>query len=218
MKPGEQGATTTQRNQDDARVPDTTISLRDALERDAKRYIDFFSRKPLTARRFGRLLLTPEYRLVVAFRVYSWLHAQGWVWPAYLLYSMTKSRTACDLSPAARIGPGLRIEHRSDIVIGPAAVLGSDISVFNGVTIGKRRPRLLSDDLATQVLPLEMPTIADRVMIGAGAKLLGAITVGSDAIIGANAVVLHDVPCGATVVGVPARQIAISETRPDGDA
>jgi serine O-acetyltransferase len=186
-------------------VDNIDIPLPLILKRDAMRCVDFFGNTPLTGRKVGLLLLTPEFRLIVAFRLYSWLHKRGRIWLAYAVYGMTKSRTACDLAPGARIGPGLRIEHRSDIVIGPA-VLGTDVSVFNGVTVGKRRPPL----------ELEMPNIADRVMIGAGAKVLGAVRIGSDATIGANAVVLHDVPEGATVAGIPAREVSPADVPLDG--
>ena len=173
-------------------------SLAQNLRRDAMRYVDFSCNRPLDVRAMGLLVLAPEFRLIVAFRVYSWLHRRGRIWTAHVLYSLTKSRTACDLAPSARIGPGLRIEHRSDIVIGPGAVIGNDVCIFNGVTIGKRRAPL----------ELEMPHIADRVMIGTGAKVLGAVRIGCDAIIGANAVVLYDVPSGTTAVGVPAHNIS----------
>jgi serine O-acetyltransferase len=171
--------------------------LRATLARDTLRSLHPHALETITVRRVvEQLLLSPELRLVVAFRLYSWL-AEHVRWSlAHCVYMYIRGRTGCDLALGAVIGPGLRIEHRSDIVIGMSAVLGSDIDVYNGVTVGKRRPP--SD---------EMPTIGDRVMLAAGAKLLGNITIGDDVVVAANAVVLDDVEAGATVAGVPARPV-----------
>ena len=98
---------------------------------------------------------------------------------------------------SARIGRRLVIEHSGGIVVHGNAVLGDDCIIRQGVTIGNRRLDR----------PLEAPHIGHRVNIGAGAKILGAVQVGDDAEIGANAVVITDVPAGALAVGVPARII-----------
>ena len=171
--------------------------LRATIRRDALRFLDPHAAKPLTRKRVALLAVSPEFRLVLAFRVYSWLHARGHVGLAHLLYARARARSGCDLALGARIGPGLRIEHRSDVVIGGQAVLGNDVYVFNGVTIGKRRP--LNDGA--------MATIGDRVMLGSGSKILGGVTIGRDAVVGANAVVVNDVAAGTTVVGSPARPV-----------
>lgn len=178
------------------------IGLRATIRRDALRQLDHHAAKPLTFKRLGKLALTPEFRLVLSYRLYSWLHGHGVVWLSYILYTRARSRTGCDLAPEARIGPGLRIGHRSDVVIGGQAVLGVDVYVFNGVTIGKRWP---TTDGA-------MATVGDRVLLGSGAKILGGVTIGADAIVGANSVVLHDVPAGATVAGSPARAVNPSKS------
>jgi serine O-acetyltransferase len=98
---------------------------------------------------------------------------------------------------SAKIGRRLIIEHSGAIVVHGHAVLGDDCIIRQGVTIGNRYMNK----------PLEAPTIGHRVNIGAGAKILGAVHIGDDAEIGANAVVLKDVPAGAVAVGVPARII-----------
>jgi serine O-acetyltransferase len=167
------------------------------LARDILRSLHPHGVKPLTSWRVVvQVVTSPEVRIVVFFRLYSWLSAHGHGFLAFVLYTFVRTRTGCDLALGAKIGPGLRIEHRSDIVIG-TAVLGSDVDVFNGVSVGKRRPPL--ED--------EMPTIGNRVMLGTGAKVLGNVTVGDDAVVGANAVVVDDVPSGATVAGIPARVV-----------
>lgn len=98
---------------------------------------------------------------------------------------------------SARIGRRLIIEHSGAIVVHGNAVLGDDCIIRQGVTIGNRR----LDD------PFGAPVLGNRVNVGAGAKILGRVTIGDDVEIGANAVVIHDVPAGATVVGIPARII-----------
>ncbi len=98
---------------------------------------------------------------------------------------------------SARIGRRLVIEHSGAIVVHGNAVLGNDCIIRQGVTIGNRYINR----------PLEAPHIGHRVNIGAGAKILGAVTIGDDVEIGANAVVIADVPDGAVAVGVPARNI-----------
>ncbi|MGY6631116.1 MAG: serine O-acetyltransferase [Wenzhouxiangella sp.] len=120
--------------------------------------------------------------------------------PFSLLYKLLKVfgqiLTGIDLPCETRIGRRLRIEHFGGIVISGDAVIGDDVVIRNGVTIGLKRTGQRG-----------APVIGDRVDIGAGAKLLGAIRVGHDAVIGANAVVLQDVPDGALAVGIPARII-----------
>lgn len=98
---------------------------------------------------------------------------------------------------SARIGRRLVIEHSGAIVVHGLAVIGDDCTIRQGVTIGNRR----------MDRPLEAPQLGNRVNVGAGAKILGAVRVGDDADIGANAVVITDVPAGALAVGVPARII-----------
>jgi serine O-acetyltransferase len=170
--------------------------LRSALAQDIRRSLHPFGLTPLTWRRvLVQLLLSSELRLVVAFRLYSWLDDHTPYPLAYIAYMVVRGHTGCDLALGAEIGPGLRIEHRSDIVIGSSAALGSDVDVYNGVTVGKRRPPSEG----------EMPRIGSRVSLGTGAKVLGGITLGDDVVVAANAVVIDDVDPDTTVVGIPAR-------------
>ena len=110
---------------------------------------------------------------------------------ARLRYMLWSTLTASDIDPAARLGEGLRLPHPTGVVIHRDAVLGPNCMVMQQVTIGQ-----LAEDGA--------PTLGANVYVGAGAKILGKITVGDDVRIGANAVVLKDVPSGCTVVGNPA--------------
>jgi serine O-acetyltransferase len=112
-----------------------------------------------------------------------------------LLLRLTEVLTGIELPPEVEIGPRLRIWHGGNLVINPGVVIGSDCVLRQGVTIGNVS------------LDGPVPRLGDRVEVGAYAQILGGITVGNDARIGAMAVVLCDVPAGATAVGVPARII-----------
>jgi serine O-acetyltransferase len=116
---------------------------------------------------------------------------------------VARAWTAVDIHPAATIGPGLFIDHAIGVVIGETAVVGSDVTIYQGVTLGGTSLEAVK----------RHPTVGDRVTIGAGAKVLGPVTVGSGSRIGANAVVVRDVPPDSVVVGVPGQVIARSKPR-----
>jgi serine O-acetyltransferase len=115
-----------------------------------------------------------------------------------LLSQVARFLTGIEIHPGATVGPGLFIDHGMGTVIGETAIVGSDVLLYHGVTLGgvDGRPGR------------RHPLLGDRVVVGAGAKILGALVIGDDARIGAQAVVLVDVPAGATAVGVPARILA----------
>ncbi len=115
------------------------------------------------------------------------------------MQAISRFATGVDIHPGARIGPGLFIDHGMGTVIGATAEIGRDVTLLHQVTLGARGGARQGS------CGKRHPTVGDRVVVGAGAKLLGPIRIGSDARIGANAVVLEDVPAGATAVGVPAR-------------
>jgi serine O-acetyltransferase len=131
-----------------------------------------------------------------------WLHrAAHALWRARIpfvprwLSHVGRWLTGIDIHPGASIGRGFFIDHGAGVVIGETAVVGEDVTLYQGVTLGgtgKERGK-------------RHPTIGSRVVVGAGAKVLGRITVGDDVYIGANAVVLRDIPSQSTVVGVPGR-------------
>jgi serine O-acetyltransferase len=119
---------------------------------------------------------------------------------------LSRTATGIEIHPAARIGRGLFIDHGAGVVIGETATIGDDVTLYQGVTLGgtgfqtgKRHP-----------------TIEDNVTIGSGAKLLGPITVGHGAKIGANSVVITDVPPHSTVVGNPGHPVKVEGRRPEG--
>jgi serine O-acetyltransferase len=127
--------------------------------------------------------------------------------PMSFLYKLARMAmhilTGIDLPCEAQVGRRLRIDHFGGIIVSGDAVIGDDVILRNGVTIGLKRTNERG-----------APVIGNRVDIGAGAKILGAIRIGDDAVIGANAVVVHDVPAGATAVGIPARTLPGKRKRP----
>lgn len=156
------------------------------------------------AARFGlEILLTyPGVHAVMIHRVSHRLWRLGARFPARLLSWFGRFVTNVDIHPGARIGRRLFIDHGAGVVVGETAVIGDDVTLYHGVTLG-----------GTSWSPgRRHPTIEDGVLIGAGAKILSPVTVGAKARIGANAVVMDNVPPGMTVVGIPGRIV-----RPEGE-
>lgn len=155
--------------------------------------------RKITPLRLLCAIIEPAFQIVFAYRCYHRLYKIGLLGLSYLMYIGVKATMRCDIAREASIGPGLRIVHPFDIVIGPDVHIGKDVVIFNGVTLGNR----LSRDSWTG-----MPKVGDGVLIGTGAKILGPIHIGDNAKIGANAVVLISVPKNATAVGNPARIVS----------
>ena len=134
------------------------------------------------------------------------LHRRGVPLVPRLVSHLNRALTGIEIHPAARIGEGLFIDHGMGVVIGETAEIGDDVTIYQGVTLG-------GTGFATGK---RHPTVQDNVTIGAGAQLLGPITVGHGAKIGANAVVIHDVPPNSTVVGNPGHPVRVEGRRPEG--
>lgn len=146
------------------------------------------------------------FQAVVFYRLASFSFGRG-IWGrigARLFARLNIFFNACDIDPASDIGPGLKIPHPCGIVIGPCRI-GKNVMILQNVTIGMRR---FSDD---ETSPHSYPSIGNGVTISSGAAILGSVLVGSDSSIGANAVVLSDVPEGCVAVGVPARIVVAGE-------
>ncbi len=122
---------------------------------------------------------------------------------ARFISSVVRAWTAVDIHPAATIGSGLFIDHAIGVVIGETAEIGTDVTIYQGVTLGG----------TALEAGKRHPTVGDRVTLGAGAKVLGPVTIGAGSRIGANAVVVRDVPPDSVVVGVPGQVIARSRPR-----
>ena len=137
----------------------------------------------------------PGVHAVWAYRVFHRMWREpGLRLPARLLSQATRAATGIEIHPGAQIGQRLFIDHGMGVVIGETSVVGDDVVLFHGATLGGKAMRKGK----------RHPTLGDGVVVGAGAKILGPVWIGDGAQIGANAVVLKDVPPGAVAVGVPA--------------
>ena len=172
-----------------------------ALRRDVRAAMD---RDPAARSTLEVLICYPGVHALAGHRASHWLwHHRGRL-PARALAELIRVLTGVEIHPAATLAPGVFIDHATGVVIGETAEVGADVTIYQGVTLGGT-----SLDHGKR-----HPTIGDRVIIGAGAKVLGPVTVGHDSQIGANAVVVKPVPAGSVVVGVPGQVIARSRPRP----
>jgi len=148
----------------------------------------------------------PGVHALLAHRVAHALQDEGMpVVPRSIAY-VSRALTGIEIHPAADIGDGLFIDHGTGVVIGETAVIGNDVTLYQGVTLG-------GTGFATGK---RHPTVEDNVTIGSGAKLLGPITVGHGAKIGANSVVINDIPANSTVVGNPGHVVKVDGRKPEG--
>ncbi|WIK89318.1 serine O-acetyltransferase [Varibaculum cambriense] len=140
-------------------------------------------------------LTYPGVHAVWAYRLAHMLFKKNFKLLARIVSSISRSYTGVDIHPGARLGRRLFIDHANGVVIGETTKIGTDCVLFHQVTLGG----------VSMSKGKRHPTLGDRVMVGAGAKVLGPIHVGSDSRIAANAVVVRDVPAGCSAIGVPAR-------------
>jgi serine O-acetyltransferase len=143
---------------------------------------------------------------LLAHRVAHALHEAGVPLAPHAIAYMSRAVTGVEIHPAAKIGPEFFIDHGSGVVIGETAEIGRRVTLYQGVTLGgtgfQRGKR--------------HPTLGDNVTVGSGAKLLGPIAVGDGAKVGANTVVVEDVPPSSTVVGNPGHPVRVEGKRPEG--
>jgi serine O-acetyltransferase len=140
-------------------------------------------------------LLYPSIHVISLYRVAHKLYKKKWFFLSRLLSQIGRSMTGIEIHPGAEIGKGLFIDHGMGVVIGETAVIGNNVTIYHGVTLGgtgKHKGK-------------RHPTIGNNVVIGTGSKVLGPINIGDGVKIGANSVVLVDVPAESTAVGIPAR-------------
>jgi len=148
----------------------------------------------------------PGVHALLAHRFAHALYSAGVPLAPRMIATLARALTGIEIHPAARIGEGLFIDHGMGVVVGETAEIGDDVTLYQGVTLG-------GTGFATGK---RHPTVEDNVTIGSGAKLLGPIVVGHGAKIGANTVVIHDVPPNSTVVGNPGHPVRIEGRRPEG--
>jgi serine O-acetyltransferase len=162
-----------------------------------------FDRDPAARNRLEVLLTYPGLHAVMLHRISHGLWRRGLRFAARWLSYLARMLTQIDIHPGATIGQRFFIDHGCGVVIGETAVIGNDVTLYHGVTLGgvswnpgKRHP-----------------TLCDGVMVGAGAKILGPVIIGPAARIGANSVVIHDIPGSVTVVGIPGRVVIPEDQR-----
>ena len=142
-------------------------------------------------------LLYPTIHALIAYRISHYLYINKLFFLARLISQISRFFTGIEIHPGAKIGRGLVIDHGMGVVIGETAEIGDNVLLYHGVTLGGT-----GKDKGKR-----HPTVGNNVVIGAGAKVLGPIYIGSNSKIGANSVVLNNVPEGATAVGIPAKNI-----------
>lgn len=156
-----------------------------------------FERDPAARSRLEVLLCYPGIHAVMLHRIAHALWRRGWRLAGRLVSNLNRFLTGIEIHPGAKIGRRFFIDHGMGVVIGETAEIGDDVTIYQGVTLGG-----VSLDRGKR-----HPTVEDGVVIGAGAAVLGPFTVRRGARIGSNAVVLKEVPAGATVVGIPAKPV-----------
>lgn len=157
-----------------------------------------FERDPAARSTWEVLTCYPGFHALALHRFSHWLWGHRLRWLARLTSHFTRFISGIEIHPGATIGRRVFIDHGMGVVIGETAVIGDECTLYHGVTLGG----------TSWNKGKRHPTLAPGVVVGAGAKVLGPITVGEGAKVGSNAVVVRDVPPGATAVGIPARIIA----------
>ena len=156
-----------------------------------------YDRDPATRRFIDPLLYFKGFHAIQTHRLAHWLWGKGRRDLAYYLQSRSSASFQCDIHPAAKVGRGIFLDHATGFVMGETAAIGNDVSILHGVTLGGTGKE--NED--------RHPKIGNGVMLGAGAKVLGNISVGNCARIAAGSVVLQEVPNNVTVAGVPAKVV-----------
>ena len=158
-----------------------------------------FERDPAARNTWEVLTCYPGLHALWNYRIANWLWRKNLKWLARFISLFSRWATGIEIHPAATIGKRFFVDHGMGVVIGETAEIGDDVTLYHGVTLGG----------TSWNAGKRHPTLENGVVIGAGAKILGPFTVGANARIGSNAVVVNEVPAGATVVGIPGRIVKV---------
>jgi serine O-acetyltransferase len=172
-----------------------------AIRRDIQ---SVFERDPAARSVLEILLCYPGLHAVWAHRISHWLWTHKFNLLARWISQLARGFTGIEIHPGAKIGNGFFIDHGMGVVIGETAEVGANVTLYHGVTLGG----------TSLNKGKRHPTLEDNVVVGTGAKVLGAITIGANSRIGANAVVVKSVPSNSVVVGVPGQIVTRKEERP----
>lgn len=156
-----------------------------------------FDRDPAARSTWEVITCYPGFHAMLSHRFSHWLWGCGLKWLARFVSHVGRWTTGIEIHPGATIGRRFFIDHGMGVVIGETAEIGDDCTLYHGVTLGG----------TSWAKGKRHPTLANGVVVGAGAKILGPITIGANAKVGSNAVVVKDVPPGATAIGIPARVV-----------
>lgn len=154
-----------------------------------------FERDPAARTHWEIITTYPGVHALIIHRLSNWVWRKRFFWIARFISHISRWMTGIEIHPGATIGRRVFIDHGMGVVIGETAIIHDDCTLYHGVTLGG----------TSWNKGKRHPTLEQGVVIGAGAKILGPITIGAGAKIGSNAVVVKDVPAGATAVGIPAR-------------
>lgn len=153
------------------------------------------------------VLLYPSFQVMLRYRVAHKLYLKKHYFLARWISQKAARKTGIEIHPGATIGKGLFIDHGSGVIIGETAIIGDNVTLYQGVTLGG----------TGKETGKRHPTLEDNVMVSAGAKILGSFTIGENSKIGAGSVVLKPVPANCTVVGVPGRIVKRDNKKPRMD-
>ncbi|MDT3767435.1 serine O-acetyltransferase [Gleimia hominis] len=169
-----------------------TLKIRELIREDLR---NAMNRDPAARSKLEVALTYAGVHALWGYRISHGLWERGLKTLARIVSSLTRMLTSVDIHPEAQIGRRVFIDHAIGVVIGQTTLIGDDVVIFHGVTLGG----------VSMTQGKRHPTVESNVMIGAGAKVLGPITIGSGAKVGANAVVVKDVPADHVAIGVPAK-------------
>ena len=170
-----------------------------------KDYLESIKKRDPAAKSILSIILTyPGVKAVFFHQISNFFYKAGFDLIARIISQTVRFFTGIEIHPGAKIGKNLFIDHGMGVVIGETSEIGSNVTIYHAVTLGGISPSI---DSERQRHEKRHPTIGDDVVIGSGAQIIGPIKVGNGSGIAANAVVVNDVPEGATMVGVPAKII-----------
>jgi serine O-acetyltransferase len=163
-----------------------------------------FNRDPAAKSKLNIILTYPGVKAIFFHKIANFFSVAKFHLIARIISQFSRFLTGIEIHPKARIGKNFFIDHGMGVVIGETSKIGDNVTIYHMVTLGGISPSINSDD---QRQVKRHPTLKDNVVIGSGAQVLGPITVGENAKIGANAVVTKDVPANAVMVGIPAKNV-----------
>lgn len=177
------------------------LGLRELIRSDLARFTQThaLTGQPFSRRRvfWESVLFKAGFQAVLFYRASHWCFQRRWIYPAWFLSRLSVAITGADIEFSARIGPGMLIAHPVGIVVGRGTVIGSQVTLFHGVTFGIKSWH--PNDIR------KFPTVGNNCFFFAGAAVFGDAAIGDYCVVGANAVVGCDVPSGAMALGVPAK-------------